>query len=118
MSNIILTIIYASCMMLTLILIYVRLFMELSEVSLICKALSDQNRLQIIYLLTYGEQCACELLEQMKITQPTLSHLVISRRKGKWSHYSLNRDQWVAFRGYVESIRDADEERDESGCCL
>ena len=114
-------------MMLTLILIYVRLFMELSEVSLICKALSDQNRLQIIYLLTNGEQCACELLEQMKITQPTLSHhmkvlencsLVISRRKGKWSHYSLNRDQWVAFRGYVELIRDADEERDESGCCL
>ena len=77
-------------MMLTLILIYVRLFMELSEVSLICKALSDQNRLQIIYLLTYGEQCACELLEQMKITQPTLSHhmkvlencsLVISRER-------------------------------------
>ena len=102
-------------MMFTLILIYVRLFMELSEVSLICKALSDQNRLQIIYLLTYGEQCACELLEQMKITQPTLSHhmkvlencsLVISRRKGKWSHYSLNRDRWVAFRGYVESIRE------------
>lgn len=114
-------------MMLTLILIYVRLFMELSEVSLICKALSDQNRLQIIYLLTYGEQCACELLEQMKITQPTLSHhmkvlencsLVISRRKGKWSHYSLNRDQWAAFRGYVESIQYAGEERDESGCCL
>ena len=36
-------------MMLTLILIYVRLFMELSEVSLICKALSDQNQLQILY---------------------------------------------------------------------
>ena len=127
MYYIILAIIYASCMMHTLILIYVRLFMELSEVSLICKALSDQNRLQIIYLLTYGEQCACELLEQMKITQPTLSHhmkvlencsLVISRRKGKWSHYSLNRDQWASFRGYVESIRDAGEERDESGCCL
>lgn len=111
-------------MMLALILIYVRLFMELSEVSLICKALSDQNRLQIIYLLTYGEQCACELLEQMKITQPTLSHhmkvlencsLVISRRKGKWSHYSLNRDQWVAFRGYVESIRDAGEKEMKAG---
>ena len=114
-------------MMLTLILIYVRLFMELFEVSLICKALSDQNRLQIIYLLTYGEQCACELLEQMKITQPTLSHhmkvlencsLVISRRKGKWSHYSLNKDQWTAFRGYVESIWNAGGERNGSGCCL
>ena len=114
-------------MMLTLILIYVRLFMELSEVSLICKALSDQNRLQIIYLLTYGEQCACELLEHMKITQPTLSHhmkvlencsLVIARRKGKWSHYSLNRDRWAAFRGYIESIRDEDREKDESRCSL
>ena len=127
LSNIILTIIYASCRMLTLILIYVRLFMELSEVSLICKALSDQNRLQIIYLLTYGEQCACELLEQMKITQPTLSHhmkvlencsLVISRRKGKWSHYSLNRDRWAAFRGYIESIRYEDRKKGESRCSL
>ena len=114
-------------MMLTMILIYVRLFMELSEVSLICKALSDQNRLQIIYLLTYGEQCACELLEQMKITQPTLSHhmkvlencsLVISRRKGKWSHYSLNKDQWTAFREYIELIWNASGERNGSGCCL
>lgn len=101
--------------------------MELSEVSLICKALSDQNRLQIIHFLTYGEQCACKLLEQMKITQPTLSHhmkvlencsLVISRRKGKWSHYSLNRDQWAAFRGYIESIQEAGGERDGRGCCL
>ena len=25
----------------------------------------------------------------------------------KWSRYSLNRDQWAAFRGYIESIRDA-----------
>ena len=101
--------------------------MELSEVSLICKALSDQNRLRIIQLLTYGEQCGCELLEQMKITQPTLSHhmkvlencsLVISRRKGKWSHYSLNRDQWAAFRGYIGSIQEAGGERDGRGCCL
>ena len=101
--------------------------MELNQVSLICKALSDPNRLRIVQLLTYGEQCACELLEQMQITQSTLSHhmktlensgLVSSVRKGKWSHYSLNRDQWAAFRGYVESIRDAGEERDESGCCL
>ena len=48
--------------------------MEISQVSLICKALSDPNRLRIIQLLIYGEQCGCELLEQMQITQPTLSH--------------------------------------------
>ena len=87
--------------------------MEISEVSLTCKALSDPNRLRIIHLLTCGEKCACELLEQMQITQPTLSHhmktledcgLVVSRRKGKWSHYSLNGEQWTAFRGYIESV--------------
>ena len=100
--------------------------MEHSQVSLICKALSDPNRLQVIQILTGGEQCACELLEQLQITQPTLSHhmktledcgLVSSRRKGKWSHYSLNSDQWTAFRDYIESIRIAGERKDESGCC-
>lgn len=100
--------------------------MEHSQVSLICKALSDPNRLQVIQILTGGERCACELLEQLQITQPTLSHhmktledcgLVSARRKGKWSHYSLNSDQWTAFRDYIESIRIAGERKDESGCC-
>ena len=98
--------------------------MELNQISLICKALSDPNRLRIIQLLTYGEQCGCELLEQMQITQPTLSHhmktleacgLVTSRKNGKWNHYSLNDDQWVAFRDYIESIQAASKE--EGGCC-
>ena len=100
--------------------------MELSQVSLICKALSDPNRLRIVQLLTGGERCACELLEQMRITQPTLSHhmktleecgLVSSRRKGKWSHYSLNGDRWTAFRDYIESIRSASGGNNQGGCC-
>ena len=99
--------------------------MELSEVSLICKALSDPNRLRIIQLLTGGEQCGCDLLEQLRITQPTLSHhmkmlekggLVLSRRKGKWSHYSLNRDKWAAFGRYIDTVRNAGAGGDESGC--
>ena len=98
--------------------------MDTNQVSLICKALSDPNRLRIIQLLTYGEQCGCELLDQMQITQPTLSHhmkalegcgLVSSRKKGKWNHYSLNCNQWTAFRDYIESIRIAC--KDEGGCC-
>ena len=98
--------------------------MELSQVSLICKALSDPNRLRIIQILTYGEQCGCELLEQMQITQPTLSHhmkalegcgLVSSTKKGKWNHYSLNCDPWTAFRDYIESIQAAS--KVECGCC-
>ena len=98
--------------------------MELNQISLVCKALSDPNRLRIVQLLTDREQCGCELLEQMQISQPTLSHhmriledcgLVTTRKKAKWNHYSLNRDQWAAFRDYIESIRVAS--KDESGCC-
>ena len=98
--------------------------MDTIQVSLICKALSDPNRLRIVQLLTYGEQCGYELLDQMQITQPTLSHhmktlegcsLVLSRKKGKWNHYALNCDQWTAFRDYIESIRAAS--KDEGGYC-
>ena len=98
--------------------------MDLSQVSAICKALSDPNRLRVIHLLMDGERCACELLEQMRITQPTLSHhmktledcdLVSARKKGKWSHYSLNSDRWAAFRDYVESVRAAGGRNHEGG---
>ena len=100
--------------------------MELNQISLICKALSDPNRLRIVQLLTYGEQCGCELLKQIQISQPTLSHhmkiledcgLVSTRKKAKWSHYPLNCDQWIAFRDSIESIRCACVRNDEGRCC-
>ncbi|MGG7177196.1 ArsR/SmtB family transcription factor [Clostridium paraputrificum] len=65
----------------------------------IFKALSDSNRLKIIDILSCGEKCACDILEDFKFTQPTLSHhmkvlmecgLVISRKEGLWNHYKLN----------------------------
>ena len=65
----------------------------------IFKALCDENRVRIIELLQSGEKCACMLLEELNVTQPTLSHhmkilcdsgFVESRRDGKWTHYSLS----------------------------
>ena len=38
------------------------------------KALSDENRLQILAQLNAEEKCACVLLEKLAISQPTLSH--------------------------------------------
>ncbi|MCI7612545.1 MAG: metalloregulator ArsR/SmtB family transcription factor, partial [Selenomonadaceae bacterium] len=38
------------------------------------KALSDENRLQILAQLNNEEKCACVLLEKLAISQPTLSH--------------------------------------------
>ena len=64
------------------------------------KALSDENRLQILAQLNAEEKCACVLLEKLAISQPTLSHhmriladarLVECRKEGKWMYYSLRR---------------------------
>ena len=83
------------------------------EAALLCKAIGDLHRLQIVQLLTQGEQCACELLEKFSITQPTLSHhmrilcrvqLVQVRKEGKWCHYSLNCKKFVEFKTYIEKI--------------
>ncbi len=65
------------------------------------KALADENRLAILKLLQDGEKCGCVILEELNITQPTLSHhmkilcdsgLVDSCKEGKWMHYSLSFD--------------------------
>lgn len=84
-----------------------------NQVSLICKALGDPNRLGIIKLLTGGEQCACKLLEEFNITQPTLSHhmkilcdcgLVKSRKEGKWTYYEISCCMFKEFKSYFEQI--------------
>ena len=71
-----------------------------SEYALLFKALSDPNRLFIIEYLLDSERCACTILEQLQITQSTLSYhmkilcesnIVSSRKEGKWMHYSLNK---------------------------
>ena len=48
--------------------------MNAMDVALICKALGDANRLEIVQMLSDGEKCGCKLLERFEITQPTLFH--------------------------------------------
>lgn len=69
--------------------------MNAMDVALICKALGDANRLEIVQMLSDGEKCGCKLLERFEITQPTLFHhmkilvgcgLVNDRKEGKWHH--------------------------------
>jgi ArsR family transcriptional regulator len=65
----------------------------------IFKALADETRLKIVTLLSEGERCACQLLENFNITQPTLSYhmkilcecgIVVGRREGAWMYYQNN----------------------------
>lgn len=98
------------------------------KISEICKALGDPNRLKIIKLLFSGEQCACKLLEEFQITQPTLSHhmkilsetgLVSVRKEGKWTHYSINCSMFKDYKSYFENItcNKNRHETNSSSCC-
>lgn len=92
--------------------------MTREETAEICKALSDSNRLKIVELLVHGELCACELNDELNITQPTLSHhmkvlsecgLVSATKEGKWMHYSLNCPRFRAFKEFIGML--------ECSCC-
>lgn len=83
------------------------------DVALICKALGDANRLEIVQMLSDGEKCGCKLLERFEITQPTLSHhmkilvdcgLVNDRKEGKWHHYSLNCETLTNFKSFIDGL--------------
>ncbi|MGN1015021.1 MAG: ArsR/SmtB family transcription factor [Butyricicoccus sp.] len=63
------------------------------------KAFCDENRLRILELLRSGEKCACKLLDDLQISQSTLSHhmkilcdadVVQGRKEGKWVYYSIH----------------------------
>ena len=78
------------------------------------KAFGDENRIQILELLRDGERCACMLLGEMKITQPTLSHhmkilcdsgIVVGRKEGKWMHYSISEDGIGDAMRYLEELK-------------
>ncbi len=77
------------------------------------KALSDETRLNIINLLSEEPLCACDILESFKITQPTLSYhmklltssgLVSSEKDGKWTYYTLNKEELCDQMDYLNLI--------------
>lgn len=89
--------------------------MDCENLAGIFKALSDANRLRIVEMLreSEGEVCACKLLDQLDVTQPTLSYhmkalcscgLVACRKDGRWSHYSLNEASVLAIVDFAGNL--------------
>ena len=95
------------------------------EIARIFKALGDERRIEIIRQLYKGEECACHLLEDLDISQPTLSHhmkilcdthIVIPRKDGKWTHYSLNKAGIETAQNLLGKITNGMSE-DKKSCC-
>jgi len=78
------------------------------------KALGDETRVRIFDMLQSGEICACNLLEEFSITQPTLSYhmkmlcdsgLVKGRKDGVWMKYSIDEKNLGFICDFISSVR-------------
>lgn len=100
--------------------------MDNKKTAVMFKAFCDENRLQILELLRDGERCACSLLEEMQITQPTLSHhmkilcdsgVVTGRKEGKWMHYSISNVGLEDVRKCLDYFEKHSDGINEKACC-
>lgn len=89
------------------------------------KAFCDENRLMILELLQTGEKCACKLLEDLKISQSTLSHhmkilcdsdVVTARKDGKWIHYSISPEGSLYAKELLNKITEIYNAASHSNC--
>ncbi len=86
---------------------------DYGKYALFLKALGDETRVKIFSMLSNGELCACDILEEFHITQPTLSYhmkilsesgLVDSRRDGVWTRYSINVNSLDLLKKFFDDI--------------
>ena len=77
-------------------------------------ALSDETRLEIVALLSHGEQCVCDLQRALDAAQSRLSFhlrtlkdagLVTDRREGRWVYYALNRQLLDAIAAFAHAVK-------------
>lgn len=102
--------------------------MDLDEkkTAIIFKAFCDENRIKILKLLVTGEKCACKLLEEINVTQPTLSHhmkilcdsgVVTGRKDGKWTYYSISNEGAVYALKCLHELTNTEDISQDRSCC-
>lgn len=77
---------------------------DAAKLGLVLRVLADPVRLRLISLISRspgGEVCACDLVEVLDRSQPTISHhlkvlfdagVLTKERRGTWIHYSIRPD--------------------------
>jgi len=96
-----------------------------AEYVLLFKAIADKTRLNIVDLLSCGEMCACQLLDNFNITQPTLSYhmrilcdsgIVIGRRNGAWMYYRINGRVLENISEFLSKIQSSEIKSNKDQC--
>ncbi len=74
----------------------------------IARALSDENRVRALMMLSRGELCVCQLIEMLGLAPSTVSkhmsilrqaRLVDASKHGRWMYYRLPDDDSTASDG-------------------
>lgn len=78
------------------------------------KALADPTRLRLLsHVAQQGceEVCACNLTDELGITQPTVSHhmkklveagLITREQRGRWAHYSVVPEAFAQLQAFLD----------------
>ena len=78
------------------------------------RALGDETRLRLVEQLRGGEQCVCDLTDELDASQSRLSFhlktlkdagLVTDRREGRWVYYALNPEAFAALDRALAGLR-------------
>lgn len=102
-----------------------------AEYAPVLKIIADETRLKIIEMLSHGALCACDILENLEITQSTLSYhmkllsesgIVSAERDGAWMRYTLNRSRSTEILDFITAITAEKEplplcRSDKANCC-
>lgn len=100
--------------------------MDNKKVAAIFKAFCDENRVSILKILISGEKCACKLLDELNITQPTLSHhmkilcdsgIVTGRKEGKWMYYSIYKEGVEKAQDCFNQLTMVTNDNSDKTCC-
>jgi len=83
---------------------------EAASAAALFRVLGEPARLQLLSLIAAqpsGEVCACELVESLGLSQPTVSHhlkvmyeagLLSKERRGTWIYYRIVQERLVSLR--------------------
>jgi len=87
---------------------------QADELAAVFKVLADPARLRLLSMVASaeaGEACACDLVEPVGRSQPTVSHhlsvlveagLLEREKRGRWAWYRLNDERLSAVRAALD----------------
>ena len=99
---------------------------DYQENAKVFKALCDPKRLAILEQLRSGEKCACVLLEDLEISQSTLSYhmkilcdsgVVVGHPEGKWMHYAISEEGAQRARERLQALTNSGDASDTGCAC-